>query len=473
MRFRPRAILLFGLLAAAFGAGYWSHPSHAGASAHARQVLYYHDPMHPSYKSDKPGIAPDCGMQLEPVYAGGSPEPADTVGEKPGTVRINANQQQLIGLRTVKAARSSGWHTVHLIGKVAADETRVNRVSAALEGVIREASPYTEGMVVRKDDLLAKYFVTSRDVYNALQSYFVTLNNLDQGLAQRNDASIVKANKAQVELSEELLRSYGLTNAQLQELAHSREITRAIEFRSPVAGIILSRNAAPGQRVDKGAELFRVADLSRVWVLASAFENESALCKPGARARVIYGGRIYLSQIEEARQFDPVSRTLNIRLTVDNPDFSLRPGMFVNVEFSVRDGEGITVPIDSVLDSGTRKTVFVSTGNGALEPREVATGAQYGDRVQVLKGLSDGEDVAVSGLFLLSSESRLMLASSKAAKPAHPEANAGSDPVCGMSIDLASAEHSSVYAGAKYHFCSKDCKEKFDKQPSRYAPPTT
>ena len=170
---------------------------------------------------------------------------------------------------------------------------------------------------------------------------------------------------------------------------------------------------APGQRVDKGTELFRVAEIGRVWVLADLFENESGLVRTGMPARVRYQGRTYHALVGEARQFDPASRTLKVRLDLDNPGFVLRPDMFVEVEVDAKEPSGITVPVDSVLDSGRRKVVFVATGDAAFEPREVTTGVRYGDRIQIVNGLSEGERLVVSGLFLLDSESRLQMAAAR------------------------------------------------------------
>jgi YHS domain-containing protein len=157
-----------------------------------------------------------------------------------------------------------------------------------------------------------------------------------------------------------------------------------------------------------------------------------------------------------------------VRLDLDNPGFVLRPDMFVDVEFDLREPEGISVPVDAVLDSGRRRVVFISKGDGAFEPREVATGARYGDRVQVLKGLQEGETVVVSGLFLLDSESRLQSAATASAAKPNTVAAASTDPVCGMEVEPSKAAYQSQHQGTTYFFCSKDCKAKFDSDPSRF-----
>jgi len=475
MRSAHKAILAAILLAASFSAGYWLHQSGNGISQNAvRKPLYYRDPMHPAYRSDKPGIAPDCGMQLEPVYAGDPAASGESSSSTPpGTVRISLEKRQIMGLRVARVVRAPESHTLRLLGRVAADETKVHRVTALAEGVVRMVSSFTPGNLVHKDDLLATYFVPLRDVYNAMQSYFVTMNLVDQRIAADPQASGIDAGKAQLRLAEELLKTYGVTEAQMRELARTREITRDIEFRSPITGLVLSRTVGLGQRLEKNAELFRIADVSRVWVFADLFEDDSALVRPGSTARVRYRGRTLRASLgADLAPFDPASRTMKVRLDLENPDLFLRPDMFVDVEFDVKEPDGIAVPVDAVLDSGLRKVVFVATGDGVYEPREVTTGTRYGDRVRIVSGIKEGENVVVSGLFLLDSESRLQLASANAmGAAAAPQA--GADPVCGMKVEASKVVFESEYQGAAYRFCSAECKTKFDKDPARYTPGTT
>jgi Cu(I)/Ag(I) efflux system membrane fusion protein len=406
-------------------------------------------------------------MQLEPVYADG---PAGESGgsSPPGTVHVTLEKRQIMGLRVARVVRAPESHTLRLLGRVAADETKVQRVTALTEGVVRMVSSFTPGNLVHKDDLLATYFVPLREVYNAMQSYFVTMNLVDQRIVADPQASGIDAGKAQLRLAEELLKTYGVTEAQMRELARTREITRDIEFRSPITGLVLSRTVGLGQRLEKNAELFRIADVSRVWVFADLFEDDSALLRPGSPARVRYRGRtLHASLGANLPPFDPASRTMKVRLDLENPDLLLRPDMFVDVEFDVKEPDGIAIPVDAVLDSGLRKVVFVATGDGVYEPREVTTGTRYGDRVRIVSGLKEDENVVVSGLFLLDSESRLQLAAANTMEPAAaPEA--GADPVCGMKVDAFQSAFKSEYEGTTYHFCSAECKTKFDKEPARY-----
>ena len=161
-----------------------------------------------------------------------------------------------------------------------------------------------------------------------------------------------------------------------------------VEIRSPVAGFVLARGVSPRQRVDKGAELFSIADLSRVWIVADVFNVESQYIQPGMSARISLPqqNKTFEAKVTDVLpRFDATTRTLKVRLEADNPDFTLRPDMFVDVEFLITLPPAITVPVDAVLDSGLRKTVFIDVGNGFFEPRSVDTGWRFGGRVEIVR----------------------------------------------------------------------------------------
>jgi RND family efflux transporter MFP subunit len=225
---------------------------------------------------------------------------------------------------------------------------------------------------------------------------------------------------------------------------------------------------SPGQQFEKGFEWYRLANLDRVWVLADLFPNEAGDMKPGMKARVTLLDQkkeFHATVAKVLPQFDPNSRTLQVRLELDNPGYVLRPDMFVDVEFPVTLPPALTVPADAILDSGLRKTVFVDRGNGFFEPRQVETGWRHGDRVEITKGLEPGERIVISGTFLVDSESRLEMAATGMVE------TLAKDPVCGMDISMTKAEKAgrrSDFKGKSYYFCADECKEQFDKEPKRY-----
>jgi RND family efflux transporter MFP subunit len=223
-----------------------------------------------------------------------------------------------------------------------------------------------------------------------------------------------------------------------------------------------------GQRFDKGTELYRIGDLSRVWIQTDTFENEAQYLQPGKIVTVSISNlkKTFSAKVSNALpQFDPATRTLKVRLEAENPGYVLKPDMFVDVELPVTLPPSITVPADAALDSGIKKTVFVDRGNGYFEPREVETGWRLGGRIEITKGLKPGEKIVVSGNFLIDSESKLELAA------AGMVGTLSKDPVCGMDVSINKAEKTgrkSNYQGKVYYFTSGECKEQFEKNPERY-----
>jgi membrane fusion protein, copper/silver efflux system len=408
------AFLIVVIAALSFLAGgrFRQKSSPQDASSQGRRILYYIDPMHPAYKSDKPGVAPDCGMRLEPVYADSAPARPDPTGSSflpTGSVRISPEKQQIIGVRVGKAEMTSGTHTLRLLGRVVADENRVYRLVAAVDGWIQETKPRTTGSLVSKDEHLASFY--SPEFLGAEQAYLYALGALSRFQASGKETpEQLTLTQVNIKQYRDSLRNLGMGDFQLDEIARTRKLTQDIAIRSPTNGFVLARNVSPGQRFEKGTEFYKIADLRRVWVLADAFENEAQYFRPGSVAKVslprseeTLRGRVS----DVLPQVDPATRTLEVRVEVDNPRYVLRPDMFVDVELSVAAPAGLSVPAEAVLDSGQRKTVFVDRGNGVFEPHQVETGWRTADRVQIVKGLMPGELVVTDGNFLIDSESRL------------------------------------------------------------------
>ncbi len=272
----------------------------------------------------------------------------------------------------------------------------------------------------------------------------------------------------QMEVAKLELYSLGVGDYQIQEIARTKKLSSDIEIRSPVTGIVISRSISPQQRFGGGVELFRIADLSRVWIIADVYEAETNYIKPGMTAKVSlpHQGKTFLARVTDVPpQFDPATRTLKVRLETENPGLVLRPDMFVDMEFQITFPQAITVSADALLDSGIRKTVFVDLGDGVFEPREVETGWRFGNRVEIVKGLKPGERIAMSGTFLIDSESRLEMAS------AGMVGTLSKDPVCGVDVSInkaAKAGRKSAYNEKTYYFTSDECKANFDKNPKNY-----
>jgi membrane fusion protein, copper/silver efflux system len=479
MKKAARFILFFLLLAGTFLAGwrYGHRPAANSASVSAgRTILYYVDPMHPAYKSDKPGIAPDCGMELVAVYADqaaqASADDNDSSSAPGGTSAISPEKQQLIGLRVARVEKkASGRDKLRLFGRVVPDETRVYRINAGIDGSIREVLTTTTGSQVKKNQLLATY--VAPDFVAAIQQYILALNATDHlkqsGTNVSTQIDPVTGNPTNTNFQQRLqkLENMGMAAAQIADIERTRELPKNIHIFSPADGFVLARNVSPGLKFDRGAELYRIADLRRVWILADVFGREARMVRSGTTARVSVPDQnlVFQARVSEVLpQFDPGSRSFKVRLELENPGYTLRPDMFVDVELPIELPPAITVPADAVMDSGLKRTVFVDRGNGFFEPRDVETGWRFADKVEVVNGLASGEQIVVSGTFLLDSESRLKSAASRMDV-------ASKDPACGMEVNQSKARASGKiveFHGKTYFFCSDRCKRDFEKLPERY-----
>ena len=470
----------------------WHHTGRvATATANTRRVLYWVDPMHPDYKSDHPGIAPDCGMQLEPVYA----EPvaaAITSAEPmpPGAVGIALEKQQLFGIRVATVDKTTGTEKVRVLGRVVPEDTRVYRITAGSEGFIRETYNDSVGELVKKDQKLATSYGPD---YLSVASGFLAAEAGVPGAGKDGNrtvpfpGAVSRQGFSSIQGYTDRLRNLGMSEAQIKAMADSHQLPQSIDIVSPVDGFILARNVSAGQHFDRSMEFYRIADLSRVWILADVFGSEAQSVHPGAVARVTLAGqgKTFTARVSNVLpQVDPATRTLRLRLEADNPTFTLRPDMFVDVELPVTMPAGLTVPVDAVIDSGREQRVFVERSSGVFEPRQVQTGWRIGDRVEIVHGLTEGERVVTAGTFLVDSETRLKSAPTKQRQPhenipprSHAEsrltaqASKVKDPACGMMIDAAKAVaegNTLTRDGVTYYFCSELCKKKFSAQPEHY-----
>ena len=434
---KPFFTLLFlVLLIGSFLGGAWYSQHGAGKNTgEERRILRYVDPMNPVNVSDKPGIAP-CGMPMEPVYGDEDSDGPGISGAglsmSPGTVKITPQKQQVIGVRVGAVERMSGAYEIRTLGRITPDENRIYPLIAGTDGWLEDIHGNTTGSLVKKDQLMAQIKIYSYDFFTWQQRYLAELANRGQRrhpatppegklpsltlgitkqltrdpLDERADAALY-ANKSELELL-----NLGVGGAQIEGLARTAQYVSAIELRSPIAGLVISRSISSHQRVDRGTECFKVADISRVWVIADVFNAEAQYIRPGIRARVSLPGqgRLYEARVSDVLpKFDAATRSLKVRLEMDNPKNMLLPEMFVDVEFRITLPAATTVPASAVLDSGRKKTVFVALGDGFFEPRTVVTGWRFGDRVEIVEGLLPGEQIVVSGNFLIDSESRMKL----------------------------------------------------------------
>jgi membrane fusion protein, copper/silver efflux system len=475
-------------IAAAYGLGRHSSYSQRGSKA-GRHVLYYVDPMHPSYKSDKPGIAPDCGMQLEPVFAEDIKNELTTtsLAQLPvGAVSIDGPTQRLMGIRLAAVERSSATHIVRVVGRVVPEDTRVYRINSGVDGFIRETYEDSVGMRVNKNQKLATYFSPE---FLSVASGFLAASERVPGAAG-NDGSrtmpfpgaLSKQGVSSLQGYADRLRNLGMSDVQIRRMADSRQLPESIDVVAPANGFILARSISPGQHFDHGMEFYRIADLGRVWVVAEVYEQETSYLRPGGLAQITLrdeGPRLSARITDSLPQSETGGGTVKLRLEVHNPRFILRPEMLVGVELPVRLPPAVTVPVDALVDSGAHARVYVERSEGIFEPREVETGWRNGDEVEIRQGVQPGERVVVAATFLVDSESRLKTPASESPersthRPARmPDQIAAvktaKDPSCGKPVDpvkAAASGNTLAYRGTTYYFCSAKCKQAFQNDPA-------
>lgn len=401
------SLLLLGTLGAGLLAGRLSNErEQVSAADHSvRGVLYYVDPMHPAYKSDKPGTAPDCGMALVPVYA----EVAAPGANSPGAVHISPETQHVIGVRVSPVEQRSFIGRLRLAGRVAADETRAYRINIGTDGVIRELSTATTGSRVRRHEWLAT--LSAPDARSLIQAYLVALDVMERTPKGAETPNAIRVATASLQQSVDRLLTLGMSSLQIDDIARTRQVPATLRITAPETGVVVARNVSIGQKVMRGEELYRIADLRRVWILADVFGRDAEYIRPGMTAEVSLPDRPRSFGATVSRDVPPQSDMANpsvqVRLETDNPDLLLRPGMVVDVELPIELPPALVVPTEAVIDSGLKSTVFVERSSGVFEPREVETGWRFGDRVQILNGLEHGERIAISGTFLLDSETRM------------------------------------------------------------------
>ncbi len=465
----------------------------AVTSTSARHVLYWVDPMHPDYKSDHPGVAPDCGMQLEPVYAepvSSAVTPATPLS--PGSVGIDSEKQQLFGIRVATVEKTSGAQKLRVLGRVVPEDTKIYKVNSGMDGFVRETFNDSVGELVKKDQKLATCYGADS---LAVASGFLAASAGVNGAVGKDGSRTVpfpgvvnKQGVSSIQGYTDRLRNLGVSEEQINKMAENHQLPESIDIVAPAEGFILARNITPGQHFERSMEFYRIADLSRVWIVADIFGSEAQNFRPGTIARVTSSdsGKSFTARVGNVLpQVDPATRTLKLRLEADNPGFALRPDMFVDVELPVSMPAGLTVPLDALIDSGREQRVFVERSAGVFEPRQVQVGWRSGDRVQIVQGLSEGESVVTAGTFLVDSESRLKSGQPAQKQQPHqnatPKSSPGSgvaissakvkDAACGMMIDAAKAVsegNSLTRDGVTYYFCSERCKRKFSAQPEHY-----
>lgn len=369
------------------------------------KVLYWQDPMHPAYKSDKPGKAPDCGMDLVPIYETGVEAKANL---PEGAFQISPEKQQLIGVQYGEAAYRPVSKTVRAVGRLAYDETKIVRIHTRFEGWIEKVWVDFTGKLVEKGQPLISIY--SPELLQTQQEFLLARRGREE-LAESTFRGAINASESLYQAARKRLELWDINEAQIAELEKSGKPTNTLTLYAPTDGFVLTRNAFPKQRVTPETELYAIADLSTIWVLADIYEYEAPEIKVGQTVNVTlsyYPGRTFRGKVTYIYpQLDSATRTLKVRVELPNPDFTLKPDMYANAELKIDYGKRLVVPQEAVLDSGSEQTIFIAHEGGYFEPRKVQLGAKVDNQFIVLGGLKAGERVVTSANFLVDSESKL------------------------------------------------------------------
>ena len=427
-----------------------------------KKILYWVDPMHPAYKSDKPGKAPDCGMDLVPVYAEKPPAPAavgggrrvlywydpmqpgvhfDHPGKSPSmnmemvpkyadeaephspagsgpigsapaaTVELSPQAVSAAGVTTAEVKPAALRHEVRAVGTLGTDERSLVHIAARVAGRLDRLYLNFTGESIRRGAPL--YAIYSPDLVASGREYALALENLARARAG-GDAGYIGSAESLARAARARLSLWGLDGDQIDRLAGAggtRPAEVDLVVRSPATGTVLEKKVVQGQYVTEGQDLYLLADLSTLWLSARIYEHELAAIKVGQEAAVTfpaYPGREVRGRIRFIDPVvDPATLTAGVRVELTNPDGLLKPGIFANARLEADLGRRLAIPKTAVLDTGVRQVVYVQVAPGRFAGREVRLGQTAGDLVEVVSGLSPGEQVVTAANFLIDSQSQL------------------------------------------------------------------
>ncbi|MDG9669212.1 efflux RND transporter periplasmic adaptor subunit [Hahella sp. CR1] len=364
----------------------------AAESGGEKQPLYWVAPMDPNYRRDKPGKSP-MGMDLVPVYE------EDAQGKNDdGGVTINPTMEHNLGVRVAKVEQGQLTLPIHTVGYVAFDEDRLTHVHSRVEGWIEALNVKSSGDPVSKGQKL--YEIYSPALVNAQEEYLAALRS--------NNRLLLKA-------SSERLLALGLNAAQVSRLEKRRSVDQRISVYAEQSGVVDSLMVREGMFIKPATEVMSIGGLGQVWVIAEVFERQAGWVKAGqpvtmqvaaAPGRDWEGKVDYLYPVLDAK-----TRTLRVRVRFANPDLTLKPNMFANLTLRAKiDEQALSVPREAVIRTGSHDRVVLAAGDGRYRPAFVKLGVEADDRVQVLEGLKAGDQVVISGQFLIDSESKVDVA---------------------------------------------------------------
>lgn len=344
----------------------------------------------------------------------GMPGMGGTPNATSGSVNIAADRQQFLGVTYTVVEKRPLVRQVKTVGRVEYDERKLGFVNTKFSGWIERLDVDFTGVYVEKGQTLMSIY--SPDLVSAQEEYLQALKAV-RAIPAGADPSIVARSRELIVAARRRLQLWDVRDDHIRELEKTGTPRRTLEIHSPISGYVIEKTALQGMRVEPGMNLYKIADVSRVWIDAEIYEYEVPLIKLGQTATVQLSyapGAVFKGRVSYIYPYlDPMTRTVKVRVEFENPGNKLKPGMFADVVFDSNLGTMLVVPETAVLDTGSSKLVFVSRGEGRFDPRDIKTGYQGGGFYQVLDGLREGEKVVTSANFLIDSESQLSTATSK------------------------------------------------------------
>jgi Cu(I)/Ag(I) efflux system membrane fusion protein len=356
------------------------------------EVLYWVAPMDANFRKDGPGKSP-MGMDLIPVYAGDAP------ADDPSTVTLSPREINAIGVRTAVATWQDISQTIQTVGYVGYDEHLTSHIHTRVEGWIEDLKVRAIGDRVTSGDLLFSMF--SPEIGSASAEHIRALED---------------GNTRIIEISRNRLRSVGMSDRQIEEVEATREIARNLSVYAPQDGVVIGIEAADGMYLQPTTRAVFLTDLATVWLVVDVFERDIARLTDDMTASIRFdhmNGRVFEGRVDYIYpELDAKTRTLPVRLVVDNAEGLLKPNMFATVALSPgASRQALTVPTEAIIRTGSAERVILKTGEGTFAPRLITTGLRdefdEGGRTEVVQGLAPGEEVVASAQFLIDSESAL------------------------------------------------------------------
>jgi Cu(I)/Ag(I) efflux system membrane fusion protein len=406
-------VLLVGVLAGAFALYATTTGSHQHAAGDVHAGEGWTCPMHPEVTSAAPGKCPKCGMDLvKEASSGTKAEAARQNSEQPqdprGEVVLDGRRQQLIGVRTTRARRMTVQPEIRATGVVTYDETRQAEINLKVDGWIRDLHADYTGQAIRRGDLL--FTLYSPDLLATQNEYLLALRAKQQ-TSTSQVADVQHYSARLLSAARERLLLWDVSPGDIDQLERTGKPQDAIAFRSPVSGFIVEKAAVKGMRAMPGQMLYRVADLSVVWVEAEISESDLPHVRRGAEAAVSlqsYPGETFRGRVTYIYpSVSESSRTVRVRIELPNRGGQLKPNMFATVAISAPEHSTLVVPVDALIDDGQQQLVFLSAGDGYFAPRPVKAGHRVAGDVEILSGIEEGDEVAASATFFIDSESQL------------------------------------------------------------------